>query len=125
MIDAGITGADYITGRVLGSTAVKAIARKLLTTAAVSQALKRCGVAAASASTGVGIAVTVAMVAGLAEKMQAGSKSLKGSHPAVYQKLRPQDLDLLWVFIEPELPRMQQIVNRNVRQHLDKLALVP
>ena len=59
---------------------------------------------------------------GLLEKASAAADRLETRFPVVYQRLKSDDLHLLWFVIEPHLPEILPMVYQTIDEYIERTA---
>mgnify|MGYP006284870867 FL=1 len=116
--------AEYIAGRILGSQAVKLIAKTIATRAATTALYKRVatqiGVSAGSSSTGIGIPVGATIAMGVVQRASNASRRLREENPMLYRELRKHNLDMGYFLVEPVLGNLKAKIRKEVIDFIEE-----
>ncbi|HEY5788227.1 MAG TPA: hypothetical protein VIT65_26015 [Microlunatus sp.] len=107
-------------GKALAQKAFTTVANRILTSGLVKQLLKKLGASATVSKTGVGIPLAVFSSLGLLEKASAAADRLEKRFPVVYQRLKTDDLHLLWFVIEPHVPEFLPVVYATIDEYIER-----
>jgi len=107
-------------GKALAQKMFMTVANRILTSGLVRQLLKKLGASATVSKTGVGIPLAVFSSLGLLEKASAAADRLETRFPVVYQRLKSDDLHLLWFVIEPHLPEILPMVYQMIDEYIER-----
>jgi LysM domain. len=117
---AGEKAVTHIAGRVLGSTIIKGILKriavKVAATAAYKSLARKVGVSAGAGATGIGIPVTGTIMLGVLQRASNASRELRNNNSELYRQLRQRNLDMGYFLVEPMLPELREQVRLAVRE---------
>lgn len=102
--------------KVIGKQIVKKAGQEIATSAAAKTFIRKASTAAATSASGIGALLSAYGMLGLFQRMSRASERLKASYPKLYKTLRKQNLDMMWVFVEPYLPKIKEIVAETLKE---------
>jgi hypothetical protein len=109
-----------VVGKVLAQKLFVAIANRILMSGVVKKLLAKLGASVAVSKTGVGIPLAVFSSLGLIEKASGAADRLEEKFPAVYRRLKAEDLHMLWFMVEPHVPAIMAQVHATIDEYIDR-----
>ncbi|MEO1450377.1 MAG: hypothetical protein AAFV07_12670, partial [Bacteroidota bacterium] len=98
--------------KIIGKQIVKKAGKEIATTAAAKTFIRKASTAAATSASGVGAILSAYGMMGMLQRMSRASERLKSTYPGLYKVLKKQDLDMMWLFVEPYLPKIKELVTQ-------------
>lgn len=110
-----------IAKTVIKKSVVRIATNQIAKTAIAKTFTRKMATAVATSETGVGNLITAYGLMGFVQKMSRASQRLKALSPWLHNQAVRADVDLLWVFIEPILEQIKDLVIAKVDELLESI----